>query len=76
MPQASYLVFIDFSALQLTQKELVSLCTHKAHLALNDGTIYGEEGKGFMRINMACARSVVAQALKQLKEAIKSESLV
>ena len=76
VPQASYLVFIDFSALQLTQKELVALCTHKAHLALNDGSIYGEEGKGFMRINMACARSVVAQALKQLKEAIKSESLV
>ena len=72
VPQASYLVFIDFSALQLSQKEIVALCTDKAHLALNDGAIYGEEGKGYMRINLACPRSVVKQALIQLKEAVRS----
>ena len=72
VPQASYLVFIDFSALQLSQKEIVALCTDKAHLALNDGVIYGEEGKGYMRINLACPRSVVKQALIQLKEAVRS----
>ena len=72
VPQASYLVFIDFSALQLSQKEIVALCTDKAHLALNDGAIYGEEGKGYMRINLACPRSVVNQALIQLKEAVRS----
>ena len=74
VPQASYLVFIDFSALQLSQKEIVALCTDKAHLALNDGAIYGEEGKGYMRINLACPRSVVKQALIQLKEAVRSIS--
>jgi len=72
VPQASYFVFIDFSALQLSQKEIVALCTDKAHLALNDGAIYGEEGKGYMRINLACPRSVVKQALIQLKEAVRS----
>lgn len=72
VPQASYLVFIDFSALQLSQKEIVALCTDKAHLALNDGAIYGEEGKGYMRINLACPQSVVKQALIQLKEAVRS----
>ena len=72
VPQAAYLVFIDFSALQLSQKEIVALCTDKAHLALNDGAIYGEEGKGYMRINLACPRSVVKQALIQLKEAVRS----
>ncbi|WP_314771799.1 PatB family C-S lyase [Capnocytophaga sputigena] len=72
VPQASYLVFINFSALQLSQKEIVALCTDKAHLALNDGAIYGEEGKGYMRINLACPRSVVKQALIQLKEAVRS----
>lgn len=74
VPQASYLVFIDFSALELSQKEIVALCTDKAHLALNDGAIYGEEGKGYMRINLACPRSVVKQALIQLKEAVRSIS--
>ena len=72
IPQASYLVFIDFSALQLNQKDIVALCTNKAHLALNDGSIYGEEGNGYMRINLACPRSVVRQALAQLKDAITS----
>ncbi len=72
VPQASYLVFIDFGALHLSQKELVALCTDKAHLALNDGSIYGEEGKGYMRINLACPRSVIKQALIQLKEALDS----
>ena len=68
IPQASYLVFIDFSALQLNQKDIVALCTNRAHLALNDGSIYGEEGNGYMRINLACPRSVVRQALAQLKD--------
>lgn len=72
IPQASYLVFIDFSALQLNQKDIVALCTNRAHLALNDGSIYGEEGNGYMRINLACPRSVVGQALAQLKDAITS----
>ena len=72
LPQASYLVFIDFSALQLNQKDIVALCTNRAHLALNDGSIYGEEGNGYMRINLACPRSVVRQALAQLKDAITS----
>lgn len=72
IPQASYLVFIDFSALQLNQKDIVALCTDRAHLALNDGSIYGEEGNGYMRINLACPRSVVRQALAQLKDAITS----
>ena len=72
IPQASYLVFIDFSALQLNQKDIVALCTNRAHLALNDGSIYGEEGNGYMRINLACPRSVVRQALAQLKDAIRS----
>ena len=56
------------------RKKIVALCTDKAHLALNDGAIYGEEGKGYMRINLACPRSVVKQALIQLKEAVRSIS--
>lgn len=69
VPQASYLVFLDFRSLGLSQKELVSFCTNKAHLALVDGSVFGEEGKGFMRINLASPRSVIEKALEQLKEA-------
>ena len=68
-PQASYLVFLDCSTLGLNQKELVDLFVDGAHLALNDGTMFGKEGEGFMRLNVACPRSVLEKALKQLKKA-------
>ena len=69
-PQASYLVFLDCRALGLTQKELTLLFAEKAHLALNDGTMFGQPGEGFMRLNIGCPRSVLKQALQQLREAV------
>ena len=69
-PQASYLIFLDCRKLGLNQEELVSLFVEGAHLALNDGTIFGKEGEGFMRLNVACPRSVLEKALKQLEQAL------
>ena len=69
-PQASYLIYLDCRGLGLTQEELVRLFVDKAHLALNDGTMFGEPGKGFMRLNIGCPRSVLEQALKQLETAV------
>lgn len=68
-PQASYLVFLDCRELGLTQKELVNFFVDGARLALNDGTTFGKEGEGFMRLNIACPRRVLKQALDQLKDA-------
>ena len=70
-PQASYLVLLDCRALGLSQEALVSLFIDKAHLALNDGSMFGVEGEGFMRLNVGCPRAVLAQALKQLADALK-----
>ena len=58
------------TALRLTQEELVRLFVDKSHLALNDGTMFGEPGRGFMRLNIGCPRSVLEQALKQLEAAV------
>lgn len=69
-PQASYLIFLDCRALGLPQDELAKLFSEKAHLALNDGTMFGKPGEGFMRLNVGCPRSVLQQALGQLKKAI------
>ncbi len=71
-PQASYLVFLDCRALGLPQEELNRLFVDKAHLALNDGTMFGEPGEGFMRLNVGCPRPVLEQALKQLEAAVVS----
>lgn len=69
-PQASYLIFLDCRKLGLSQEALVNLFVDKAHLALNDGTMFGPEGKGFMRLNVGCPRSILKQALEQLARAI------
>ena len=70
-PQASYLVFLDCRALGLSQEELNRLFVDKAHLALNDGAMFGKPGEGFMRLNVGCPRSVLEQALKQLEAAVQ-----
>lgn len=69
-PQASFLVWLDCRKLKLAQPELVQLFEDKAGLALNDGTMFGKEGEGFMRLNIGCPRSILNQALELLKKAI------
>jgi len=71
-PQASYLIFLDCRALGLNQDQLNRLFVEDAHLALNDGTTFGKEGEGFMRLNIACPRAVLEQALKQLEQAVNN----
>ena len=68
-PQASFLVWLDCREMGLSQEALVDFFVDKAHLALNDGTAFGQEGTGFMRLNVASSRSVLEQAMKQLAEA-------
>ena len=68
-PQASFLVWLDCREMGLSQEALVDFFVDKAHLALNDGTAFGQEGTGFMRLNVATSRSVIEQAMKQLAEA-------
>ena len=71
-PQASYLIFLDCRELGLNQDQLNRLFVEDAHLALNDGTTFGKEGEGFMRLNIACPRAVLEQALKQLEQAVRN----
>ena len=71
-PQASYLIFLDCRELGLNQDQLNRLFVEDAHLALNDGTTFGKEGEGFMRLNIACPRAVLEQALKQLEQAVNN----
>lgn len=70
-PQASFLIWLDCRKLGLEQKDLVDLFVNKARLALNDGQMFGEEGRGFMRLNAGCPRSVLEQSLEKLKKALE-----
>ena len=68
--EGTYLLWLDMSALQLKQKELIEFLDQKAHLWFNDGSLFGESGNGFVRMNCATQRDVIKQALEQLKSAI------
>lgn len=70
-PQASFLLWLDFRGLGMCQKEIMNLLLDKAHLALNDGTMFGSQGAGFARLNVGTPRCVLHKALDSLKTAIK-----
>ncbi len=70
-PQASFLLWLDFRGLVMCQKEIMNLLLDKAHLALNDGTMFGSQGAGFARLNVGTPRCVLHKALDSLKTAIK-----
>lgn len=69
-PQASFLVWLDCRDFKLSQQELVHLFQDKASLLLNDGSMFGPGGEGFMRLNVGCPRSVLDTAMNALKKAI------
>lgn len=71
-PQGTYLLWLDFNALQLSSDALEHLIIHQAGLWLDSGTMFGTEGQGFQRINIACPRSILEKAMYQLKQAIDS----
>jgi len=75
MPQASFLVWLDCRELGLSQPELVSLFEDKAKLALNDGSMFGPGGEGFMRLNVGCPHSILESAMDALEKAIKGKDL-
>lgn len=69
-PEGTYLIWLDFRKLNLTKEQLEDLIINGAKLWLDSGAIFGNDGKGYQRINIACPRVILQQALTQLKEAI------
>ncbi|MDR2954073.1 MAG: pyridoxal phosphate-dependent aminotransferase [Prevotella sp.] len=65
--EATYLVWVDCSALGITSKEIVDKLLIKEKLWLNEGTMYGEAGEGFIRINIATQRDKLIKGLKKIR---------
>lgn len=66
--EATYMLWLDFSAYNLDNKELNHKMIFEAGLGLNNGKEFGKQGEKCLRINLACPRSVVAEAMKRIKE--------
>lgn len=70
-PEGTYLVWISFRDMNLTDEELEQLIIRDAKLWLDSGKIFGESGRGFQRINVACPRITLTAALESLESAVK-----
>ncbi|HOO31981.1 MAG TPA: MalY/PatB family protein [Thermotogota bacterium] len=70
--EGTYLVWVDFRKLGLTHDQINDICLKGAKLALDQGMMFGEEGRGFQRFNIACPRSVLKTALVKLEKEIKN----
>ncbi len=67
-PEGTYLAWLDFRALGLDAKALDERLTREARLWLSDGTGFGAGGEGFMRLNAACPRAILQEAMERLEK--------
>jgi len=71
-PQATYLLWLDCRALGMDDKALGSFMREKAMVGLNDGSMFGAGGLGFQRMNIACPRSILKEALQRIEKAVNA----
>ncbi len=75
-PEGTYLIWLDFRALGLSEERLEHLIVHDAKLWLDSGAIFGAAGAGFERVNIACPRAVLREALQRLQKAVSGMGAV
>jgi len=68
MPESTYLLWLDFSDYSLQKDELNKLLVQKAKVGLSPGELFGPGGENFQRMNIACPRSVLVEALNNLEK--------
>lgn len=69
-PEGTYLVWLDLRKLGLTEQQQRQLIVQDAKLWLDTGTLFGQGGDGFERINIACPRATIKQAMQRLERAV------
>ncbi len=74
IPEATYLLWLDCRNLGLEAMALKQLMFKQAKVAFSEGSIFGAEGEGFLRVNLACPRSILHKALERFCHAANSMS--
>lgn len=70
-PEGTYLLWLDFRALHIPDNELNSIIINKAKLWFDAGSMFGEPGIGFQRMNIALPRKKLKWAMEQLEKTFK-----
>ena len=71
MLEGTYLVWVDCSVLNQSSDEIIKTLLEKEKIWVNEGSLYGEAGEGFIRINIACPRQQLIEGLNRLRRALK-----
>jgi cystathionine beta-lyase len=71
--EGTYLIWLDLNPYGFTGEELEKVLVEKAGLWVSSGGVFGDDGKGFIRINIACPLSVLEKAFNQLAAALERE---
>lgn len=69
-PEGTYMLWLDFRSLGLTDEQLHTLIFNEARLVLNEGHTFGSGGEGFQRMNIACTRAIIKEALERIKKVL------
>ena len=72
-PEGTYLLWIDCRELKMSKEELEKFMLKEAGVAFDEGYIFGEEAIGFERMNIACPRSILKEALERIQKAINDK---
>ena len=70
-PQGTYLLWLDFNALGITDEQLNDLLQNSAEVGFNAGSGFGREGNCFVRVNVACPLSTVEEAMQRVANALE-----
>ena len=71
-PEGTYLMWLDFNGIGIPQDKIQEFLINEAKVAMNDGGTFGENGKGFARMNVACPRYMVEEAMEKIEKAVKN----
>jgi bifunctional pyridoxal-dependent enzyme with beta-cystathionase and maltose regulon repressor activities len=69
--EGTYLAWLDCRSLGLGSKELERMMLEEARVYLDEGYMFGIEGEGFERVNLACPRSVLVEALERIRNVLE-----
>jgi len=68
--EATYLVWVDCSALRLPSETIAGMLLEKGNLWVNAGSMYGAGGENFIRLNIACPRALLAEGLRKIQSVL------
>lgn len=70
-PEGTYMVWLDCRAISDNPQELKQLMFERAGVAFSEGSVFGGQGQGYLRVNLACPRSLLAEALEKFAQAVR-----